>query len=81
MPLHVVDGIGDPLGWLRDPLPVRRAALRLANDAGRGEFDLPAIRRPDHRGGGRLAEGAGAGATPAASRGCCSCRWCARISR
>jgi choline-sulfatase len=36
MPLHVVDGIGDPLGWLRDPLPVRRAALRLANDAGRG---------------------------------------------
>ena len=36
MPLHVVDGIGDPLGWLRDPLPVREAALRLANDAGRG---------------------------------------------
>jgi hypothetical protein len=31
MPLHVVDGIGDPLGWLRDPLPVREAALRLAN--------------------------------------------------
>src|SRR5829696_2628408 len=37
MPLHVVEGIGDPLGWLRDPLPVRRAALRLANDAGRGD--------------------------------------------
>lgn len=37
MPLHVVDGIGDPLGWLRDPLPVRRAALRLADDAGRGD--------------------------------------------
>jgi choline-sulfatase len=37
MPLHVVDGIGDPLGWLREPLPVRRAALRLANDAGRGD--------------------------------------------
>ena len=36
MPLHVVDGIGDPLGWLRDPLPVRKAALRLANDAGPG---------------------------------------------
>ena len=36
MPLHVVDGIGDPLGWLRDPLPVRKAALRLAADAGRG---------------------------------------------
>ncbi len=37
MPLHVVDGIGDPLGWLRDPLPVRKAALRLANDAGPGD--------------------------------------------
>jgi choline-sulfatase len=37
MPLHVVDGIGDPLGWLRDPLPERRAALRLANDAARGD--------------------------------------------
>jgi choline-sulfatase len=37
MPLHVVDGIGDPMGWLRDPLPVRKAALRLAADAGRGD--------------------------------------------
>ena len=37
MPLHVVAGIGDPLGWLRDPLPVRKAALRLAQDAGRGD--------------------------------------------
>ena len=37
MPLHVVEGVGDPLGWLREPLPVRRAALRLANDAGRGD--------------------------------------------
>jgi choline-sulfatase len=37
MPLHVVDGIGDPLGWLREPLPVRKAALRLAEEAGRGD--------------------------------------------
>lgn len=36
MPLHIVDGIGDPLGWLRDPLPVRKAALRLSEDAGCG---------------------------------------------
>jgi len=37
MPLHVVGGVGDPLGWLRDPLPVRKAALRLAADAGCGD--------------------------------------------
>jgi choline-sulfatase len=36
MPMHVVDGVGDPLSWLRDPLPVRSAALRLAKEAGRG---------------------------------------------
>src|SRR5437667_1266 len=36
MPLHVVDGIGDPLGWLREPLPVRKATLRLAKEAGPG---------------------------------------------
>jgi len=37
MPLHVVDGIGDPIGMLRDPPPPRRAALRLAADAGCGD--------------------------------------------
>src|SRR5205085_6645789 len=37
MPLHIVDEIGDPLGWLRDPLPVRKSALKLAADAGRGD--------------------------------------------
>jgi choline-sulfatase len=37
MPLHVVDGIGDPIGMLRDPPPPRRAALRLAAEAGCGE--------------------------------------------
>jgi choline-sulfatase len=37
MPLHVVDGIGDPIGMLRDPPPRRQAALRLAADAGCGE--------------------------------------------
>ncbi|HEV8680428.1 MAG TPA: sulfatase-like hydrolase/transferase [Stellaceae bacterium] len=37
MPLHINDGIGDPMGWLRDPLPVRKATLRLARDAGRGD--------------------------------------------
>ena len=37
MPLHVVDGVGDPMGWLRDPLPVRKATLRLAAEAGRGD--------------------------------------------
>lgn len=37
MPLHIVDGVGDPLGWLRSPLPVRKAALRLGPDAGVGD--------------------------------------------
>jgi len=39
MPLHVVEGIGDPAGWLREPLVERRAALRLAKDAGPGDSD------------------------------------------
>jgi choline-sulfatase len=39
MPLHVVDGIGDPAGWLREPLVERKAALRLAAQAGRGDSD------------------------------------------
>jgi choline-sulfatase len=37
MPLHVVDGIGDPIGMLRDPPPPRKAALKLAADAGCGD--------------------------------------------
>ena len=37
MPLHVVEGIGDPIGMLRDPPPPRRAALRLAAEAGCGD--------------------------------------------
>lgn len=37
MPLHVVDGVGDLLGLLRDDLPVRSAALKLAEEAGRGD--------------------------------------------
>jgi choline-sulfatase len=37
MPLHVVDGVGDLLGLLRDDLPVREAALKLAEEAGCGD--------------------------------------------
>jgi choline-sulfatase len=39
LPLHVVDGIGDPSGMLRRPPMVRSAALQLARDAGRGDSD------------------------------------------
>jgi choline-sulfatase len=39
MPLHVVDGVGDPLGMIRRPLPVRKAALKMAHDAGCGDSD------------------------------------------
>ena len=37
MPLHIVDGVGDPIGLLRDPPPPRKAALKLAADAGCGD--------------------------------------------
>ncbi len=37
MPLHVVDGVGDLSGMIRDDLPVRSAALRMAEEAGRGD--------------------------------------------
>ncbi len=37
MPLHIVDGLGDLLGLLRDPLAVRKASLRLAGGAGRDD--------------------------------------------
>jgi choline-sulfatase len=37
MPLHVVDGTGDLLGLIRDDLPVRSAALKLAEQAGPGD--------------------------------------------
>jgi choline-sulfatase len=37
MPLHVVEGIGDPIGMLRDPPPPRKAALKMAADAGCGD--------------------------------------------
>jgi len=39
MPLHVVEGMGDPAGWLREPLVERKAARRLAQQAGRGDSD------------------------------------------
>jgi choline-sulfatase len=37
MPLRVVDGTGDLLGLIRDDLPVRSAALKLAEQAGPGD--------------------------------------------
>ncbi|MEZ5842395.1 MAG: sulfatase-like hydrolase/transferase [Hyphomicrobiaceae bacterium] len=37
IPLHVVDGLGDLIGLVRDPLPERKAAAKYARDTGRGE--------------------------------------------
>lgn len=39
MPLHIVDGVGDPIGMLRDPPTPRKSALRLAEQAGAGDSD------------------------------------------
>jgi len=37
LPMHVVDGIGDLLGAVRDPLPIRHKAKSLAEEIGIGE--------------------------------------------
>jgi choline-sulfatase len=37
VPLHVVDGLGDLIGLIRDPLPERKAAAKYAKEAGRGD--------------------------------------------
>ena len=37
MPMHVVDGIGDLLGSIRDPLPVRHKSRAMAEEVGVGE--------------------------------------------
>lgn len=37
IPLHVVNGIGDVMGSVRDPMPVRRKARDLVNKIGAGE--------------------------------------------
>lgn len=36
VPLHVVEGVGDLIGLIRDDLPERQAAKRYAQDTGRG---------------------------------------------
>ena len=37
LPMHVVDGVGDLLGSVRDPLPVRHKSRAIATDIGPGE--------------------------------------------
>lgn len=37
VPLHVVDGVGDLIGLVRDPPPERKAAAKFARDTGRGD--------------------------------------------
>lgn len=37
MPMHVVGGVGDLLGAIRDPMPRRAGARRLSEEVGRGE--------------------------------------------
>lgn len=39
LPLHVVGGVGDLLGLIRDELPRRQGALKLGPEAGRGETE------------------------------------------
>ncbi len=39
LPLHIVNGIGDLLGLIRDELPVRPGSKKLGPEAGRGESE------------------------------------------
>jgi choline-sulfatase len=39
LPMHIVDGVGDLLGLIRDELPRRAGALRLGPEAGPGESE------------------------------------------
>lgn len=39
LPMHVVDGVGDLLGAVRDPLPVRHKSKAMAEQVGIGESD------------------------------------------
>jgi choline-sulfatase len=39
LPLHIVNGVGDLLGLIRDELPRRPGSLRLGPEAGRGESE------------------------------------------
>lgn len=45
LPMHVVDGIGDLLGAVRDPLPVRYKSRSLATEIGPGESTYTAYDR------------------------------------
>lgn len=39
IPLHVVEGVGDLAGMIREDMPPRRAGLLMAEEAGRGDSD------------------------------------------
>jgi len=39
LPLHIVNGVGDLLGLIRDELPVRAGSRKLGPEAGRGESE------------------------------------------
>lgn len=45
LPLHVVDGLGDLLGLIRDDMPPRTGAASYAGEAGRGESTYTAYDR------------------------------------
>lgn len=45
LPLHIVDGVGDLLGLIRDELPVRTGSRRLGPEAARGESEYTAYDR------------------------------------
>jgi choline-sulfatase len=68
LPMHVVGGVGDLLGAVREPLPVRHKARALAEEIGIGESSYTRYDRAlvDAHGGREAVVGRGGfGATPA----------------
>ena len=58
LPLHIVDGLGDQVGLIRQELPVRHGSRLLGPEAGPGESAYTAL-RPFDRAGCRAMAGGG----------------------
>ena len=80
IPMNIVEGKGDLMGLVRNDLPERGAGVE-DRQARRSRRDVVYVLRPRDRDARRRSGCARKRRSTATSRGCCSCRSCARISR